>query len=512
MPIDRREFCSLATAACVVPGVIADDESAPRLRVGILSDIHVAMPERKPQLMKDLRRLDAAKVDAVLITGDLFTRGQIEELEYVADAWFKVFPDDRRSDGVKIERLFITGNHDEHDWQPPAGLSDDEAIRRAFRPNREAVWKRLFHEEYRKIRIREVKGYKFVLRHWQCPQKKVGGRTLPADPYEVPTFLTAHADELRGSGRPFFFVQHEPIDDTVNATWLFSGDKWDNGQDPWRGLADKKLLSGFPNAVVLTGHSHASLTDEQSIWQGAFTAVNCGCECGWVFTRPGRENGNCPDDYSRDPRFEQAMFDLMEPRHGLIMDVHDDRIRFARLDFRSDREVGAPWEVPLFAGGRTVPPEGTPKYDFFARKASSRAPEFPAGAKVAVGYMKDGHRRDAVRFTRLDLTEAHPQLTVSFPAIASSAATRGFDFRVTCEETAGEIVNVIRERRVFSPKFCLAPELDKGPCTCVFAVAGLPVNRKIRFRVTPCDSWGNEGKPILSDWAKVNDLPGNRKS
>ena len=474
----------------------AAEAPASNLRVGILSDIHVTALSNAQWLEKALRKFDEAKVDAVLVSGDLFTCGSTKELEDIASVWFKVFPGDRRSDGAPVVRLFVTGNHDETDWH--CFKKADDLLARGFNPNRETVWKRLFGEEYRQVFMKEVKGYKFVLRHWVCHRRVLDGLEFPADRYEVPDFIREHAEELHACARPFFYVQHEPIDDTVNATWLVGGAKWDNGQI---NRGEKRLLAQFPNCVALTGHSHDSLTDEQSIWQGEFTAVNCGCARGYAFSRPGRENGfNC-DDFGRKPPMEMARYDHGEVRQGMVMDVSADEIRFQRFDLTYDRPLGEDWTVPLYAGGATVPPAGTPKYDFAARKAASKPPAFAADAKVQATYVKDGHRRTADGMGALDMKESHPQLRVTFPPIVRpQSPSRGFDFRVTCETLAGDIANVVQERRVFSPKFSLAESMDTAPCVCNFPLAELPRNRKIRFSVIPYNDWGVAGRAIFSDW------------
>lgn len=506
--VTRREFVGTASMAAIGTGLKLDaaEMSAERLRVGIISDTHVVALLYAKWMEKAFRLFDREKVDAVLIPGDIFSFGSSKEIEEIAALWFSVFPNDRRSDGHPVVRLFVTGNHDERDWHCFKNL--DELLTKGFNPNREAAWKRAFGEEYRQVSIKEVKGYTFVLRHWIGHRLEKFGREFPADTCRVPEFIRAHADELHSCGKPFFYVQHEPIDDTVNATWLIRGPKWDNGQID-RG--EKRLFSQFPNCVALTGHSHDSLTDEQSIWQGAFTAVNCGSASpsGYPFTRPGRENGfNC-DDMHRVPPFESACFDRSEVRHGLIMDVGADEIRFRRLDLTYDKPLGEDWVVPLFAGGATVPPSGTPKYDFLARKAASKPPRFAPNAKVRVDFVGEGHRRTADGKGALDVAETHPQLRVTFPTVVRpQSPSRGFDFTVACETVAGDSANVVQERRVFSPKFALAESMDTVPCTCDFPLSELPANRKVRFVVTPYDCWGNAGEPIASDWV----VPGSLKT
>lgn len=112
----RRNFMLSAAALAGMPSLLPAAPSERRLRVGILSDIHVEGPRKAALFEKSLRYFDAEKVDAVLIAGDLTVHGQLVEHRRVADTWFEVFPDDRRSDGAKVERLFVTGNHDVDGW------------------------------------------------------------------------------------------------------------------------------------------------------------------------------------------------------------------------------------------------------------------------------------------------------------------------------------------------------------------------------------------------------------
>lgn len=508
MNTTRRGFLAAGAAFGVVGGVRAAADGR-KLRVGILSDIHCHHPAALERFERALTLFRRERVDAVLIAGDLFTRGTIAELERVAQTWFRVFPKDALPDGTHVERLFVTGNHDEVDWDPGQYRDFAELKSKCFRLNREATWQRLWGEPYRKISSKEVKGYTFVLRHWLGRAVNLLGQTVPAEDEVLPAFMAREAAKLRACGKPFFYVQHEPLDETVNATWLFGGTHWDNGQTG-RGLKEKALFETCPNAVVLTGHSHDTLTDEMSIWQGRFTAVNCSSCTGYIFTQPGRLNGfNC-EDFNRVPALEMPTFDHCEPRQGLVMDVFDDRIVFRRRDVWNDERLDGDWVVPLFANGATVPPNGTPKYDFHARKAASRPPTFAPGSKIEVSYVKDGHARKVGTPTcSLDPQDVHPQIRVSFPPITTKTSpTRAFDFGVACEHVTGSLVTMVKECRVFSPKFCMAEAREAVPCTCDFNAAIIPRNckAKVRFTVTPYDCWGNAGKPLVGEWFEIEKL------
>ena len=495
----RREFVFGLTAAGAVTRGWAGKAAKPNLRVGILSDAHDRNYER------GFRIFDAAKVDAVLMTGDMFLFSTVAELEKLASDWFKVFPGDRRSDGEKVERLFVTGNHDEIDWCRPFESWEDLQAH-SLRFNRESAWKRLFHEEYEKIRIREVKGYKFVLRHWLCRERTDFGHKIPAEGDVTVAFMTAHAAELHAERKPFFYVQHDPIDETVNCSWLLGGDKWDVG---YSRRGERAVLDKFPNCIALTGHSHETLTDEKSIWQGAFTAVNCSCAHGHLFTPPGRENGrNADHDLKRTPPLEMEIVDRWQSPQGVIMDVTDDAVRFQRLDILKDEPVGPDWVVPIFAGGATVPPSGVPKYDFKARQAASKPPTFAPGAEVTVERIPKGHYRKFGSLEKgLEMSETHEQVKVSFPTITTAQSpTRAYDFAVRCEARTGSVVRTVCESRVFSPHFAMGEQWEPARAWCLFPGTAIPSGGgvRVRFVVTPCDSWGNAGQPLSSPWLSMD--------
>ena len=410
MSLGRRDFIKTAAAFGAAGPALAQGASAPNLRVGILSDIHVTALSNADWFEKALRYFDGRKVDAVLITGDLTTWNKLPEFEAVATTWFKVFPGDRRSDGGTVTRLFLTGNHDV-DGFAYAGAkfkTREEAEPESFFFHRDEFWRRLFHEGYEPIRARTVKGYTFILRNWHSqvghPKLKAGDKFplavgMPDEANPAPAFLAKTAPTLPND-RPFFYAQHDPLCGTVN---LSSARPFDE---------TAKALAAFPNALALSGHSHYSLTDERSIWQGAFTAVNCSCARGYAFTPPGRENGHSTADANRDPPYEMDMIDIKRVKQGMVMEVYDDRITFHRREFVCDRQLGPDWTVPLF-GGRTVPQGGTPKYDFTARAAAARAPVFPADAEVSVAEIDDGHRRNKAG-TKLD-PKPRKRVVGSFP-------------------------------------------------------------------------------------------------
>lgn len=508
MNLTRRNFIIGSTAFASAKALAAGD-AKPNLRVGILSDVHVDSERPAKIFEKALRYFDARKVDAVLISGDLTIHDTSREFKLVAETWFKVFPGDRRSDGVKIERLFVTGNHDVDGFAyGGAGYKTvEEARQDAFYFNRQAFWKELFHEEYRQVSVKTVKGYPFVLRHWlsildpkrdYMPLAKAAGCTADSNP--VADFLAA---QNLPKDRPFFYVQHEMPNDTVNASWLFRGVRWENGHDDG---TSTKILSQYPQAIALTGHCHNSLTDELSIWQGGFTAVNCSCLCGYCFTAPGRENGWCIDDFNRDPPFEMDRFNIFTVNQGLVMEVYDDAIVFERREFHHGHRLGPDWVVPV--GAHAAKP-----YTVEARLKTSKPPCFASDAKVTVKSGR-GYGRNAAG-TGL-AKEKHAQVFVSFPTVrmANGSPVRAWDYAVRAELVSGDVVRTLCERLVFSEGAFYAEEDELKPVVCAFNRLDFPTKlnsrQKVRFIVTPRSCFGVEGPSIASSLMTLTELASER--
>ena len=489
---NRREFllaaAGLSASMQTVVGKTVGPASPPRLKVGVLSDIHVTneIPGEhgsNEHLRKALKYFDAQKVDAVLITGDLFTSGKTSELEIVARTWFEVFPNDRGGDGRHVERLFVTGNHDIDGcfYGRPKGESVKDCAARCnkdyFVFNRDKVWRRLFGEPYEPCFVKTVKGYSFVLRHFPSDYTHFGERNAPE------AVFAAHGAGLKKE-KVFFYCQHIPGDDSVNASWLLGGEKWQNGQDD--GYLNK-LLSGYPNCFCMTGHSHNSLCDERSIWQGwgdEHTAVNCGCLVGWAFTGPGRENGH-DTDKNNAPVREMPMFSATKVHQGMLMTVYDDCVRFHRRDFGLGHALGDDWIVPIGTDERP--------YAFERRRKLSRPPRFAANASVGVRVMEKGRDRNG---------NEHPQIEVTFPSVTSATGgDRAHDYSVRMEMLIGDAIRTINEKRVFSDTFMNAESDDVGDVRCMFAQSDVPRGRKVRFAVTPANCWMKDGEAIASDWA-----------
>ena len=464
----RREFVIGGSAAALsgcVTGTDGTDGS--RLRIGVLSDIHLSIPElisdehdkdvcRTTPVMfeRALRYFRERGVDAVAIAGDLTEYGMVAELAKVGEIWRKVFPDDRGKDGETVAKIFIAGNHDANAWQLKStwfgglyeGAEKERRWNGSIAKDPAAAWRTCFGEPCAPLEIRDVKGFKFVLGHWiprgvavtdaRSPETEVKG---------LGDFLEAHRAELAGD-RPFFYLQHAHPKGTCLP---FA---------PCDCGGAKRALSRFPNAVAFSGHAHQPLTDERGFWHGEFVSIGTASliDAGG---RNFRENGApFASGAVDDPR--GTFLDTGECRQGLYVTVEGGRLTVERRDFTWGLSMGPDWTVPETP--REIPP-----------------PAFPKGAELTV-------------------TATEKDVTLTFPA--ANAGGRTYDYEARAVLVADDYECVSASRRIVAPDYHLPPAKADRPGAVRFAREALPRGCKLRFEVRPVDCRGRTGAPLSADW------------
>ena len=473
-------------AAAMVAANVADVSvgEEPMARFGIISDIHIASHDWHTwdMLRNALKYMDERKVDGVIASGDLTQRGTTNELYRFGAIWDSVFPDDKRSDGEHVEKLFIYGDHDVEPefspyymkWCKERNMDLREWLRRngdIATNDRAAQWKAAFHEDFAPIMRKRVKGFDFVLAHLVNLDED-GMRY--ADPLHIPGLEEFFATNTFDSARPFFYVQHKIPKGTV-------GGPTQTGQDSGRTSA---ILSRHPNAISFNGHKHRTATEELSLWQGAFTAIQVPALFK-LLTAAGRENGQCSCDAAKtDPPHQMAQLDtVLDGSHVLVMTIWSDRIVVERVDVVNGGElVAAPWVIPW-------PNDGTASFESRGRNAP--VPQFAPGSKVTA-QMIDGQDRAGNKLK---------QIEVRFPPAQSTAKTpRAYDYEVRAVLRKALVTRIVSTKRVYSPK-CYRPEkYDTGDVICLFGRFEIPNDHdSVTFEVRPMNAWGVAGEPISSE-------------
>jgi len=444
--MNRRTFLSGLTAAVGVGGWrgFAGGRSKADLTLGVVSDLHLVVKGDEIPFRNALRYFREQGVDAVVVCGDIADRNDVrlkvtveDQLRLFLGVWNEVFPNGRAPDGRKVERVLVTGNHDDSN----GSMKPEEFV---------PVWERVFGEKYETFFRREIKGYTFLGAQWQWKQPYRG----------LPEFM---AGQKVDPTKPFFFVQHQHPKGTCFGVWGCGND---------RGVA-MQALDRYPNAVVFSGHSHYPLTDERSLWQGAFTSVNAGSLRYASHDYSLRENGYTNSHGYRGEKRKHLMgtSETHDSAHGLLLRVYGGELVFERKDFKKGAvSLGSDWCV-------SVPPKGdmTP----VARAARRAAPEFAS---------------DAVAKAEMDAKRK--QVIVSFPGARPVDNCRAFEYEVTATLLADDVDLVQSQRRVLAADYHLPPPAVAPAGSCVFALDELPLKGDYRFSVRPVECLGRKGAAI----------------
>ncbi|MCQ2391416.1 MAG: metallophosphoesterase [Kiritimatiellae bacterium] len=494
MNINRRFFIGglasfasmgLGRAFAAVPGMFT--AGRPRLVFGVVSDVHISLNQGGKKIKKgyDLSHLEKAfayfrdqGADAVVIAGDMAHNGLVEELQAVAGAWYRIFPNDRAPDGRTVERIFVFGNHD---WsgvkrgKSVYGAHPEIVAAHAIATDPRKAWESCFHEPWQEFFRKEVKGYSFVGAHW-CKGREQDGDCQGRDEHFIAGLADRYA-AIKGKidpSIPFFHVQHPHPRGTVH------GDVW--GQDDGQTTA---ILSDFPNAISFSGHSHSSLLDEKFIWQGGFTSIGTATlrNVGAGNLSGGLPYG-CENAAGRDKKLESEkvmpIFDRFQGKQGQLVRVFDDRVVISRRDFVTDVALADDVVVPL-------PVAKNRPFAFASRKSAATAPEFPAGAALSFGRV-EAKRRGAKK-----QDPVQPCVEIGIPCANANPASRPMGYRVETQGVDDKplAVGVIAD----SFRFAAADPRARGTTILRVALARLAPGTRT-FSVRAYDSWGLLSSPL----------------
>ncbi len=469
--MNRRSFlqksAALAGAVCLDFPAFAEKVKTfgePRLKLGILSDVHIRHKEDTKYFQHALEYFRDNNVDGVMVAGDIADWGMESQLQWFGETWYKVFPKDKAPDGRHVEKLFIYGNHDVKDAKAilkKYKVTKEQAENEAIGPRRAEIWKRIFKEKWSPIYMKEVKGYKFIGAHF----------TTFSGIDNLQEFLDSVKSQLP-TDKPFFYFQHMHPKNTCSAPWTW-------GQDDGK---TTDALSKYPNVIAFSGHSHTPLIDERTIWQGAFTSVGT-ASLSYVIPFGGRENSA----HTGDKQFIQSQMKPIKTRdgkQGQLMTVYADHITLERREFVYDQQLADNWIINL-------PYDGDKELSFETRAKIAPVPQFAPDAKVTTTRAMGKDRHD----------KEEDQITVHFPSVLrKTTGVRAFEYEIQAEVADYDTYKTMCTKRVFSPGFYLPEIKDESEVICPFAVSELIENKRVRFIVRPMNCFGKKGEPICSDW------------
>lgn len=447
---------------------------APRLRFGVVSDVHIRWGENIDTFRRALEYFRDRGADAVMICGDITDFGVVGDLEAIARAWEAVFPGNRAPDGRTVEKVFVTGNHD---W---VGHTYGSSVKKRFpdpdvfaknvlQKDLKGHWERIFREPFAPIYLKTVKGYPFVGVHWV--QNDCNGRCERFNA-GIREFYARHAKAF-DPALPFFHAQHPHPKNTCYGPWAWGRD--DGGSTA--------ALAAFPNAVAFSGHSHYPLTDERTVWQGAFTSIGTSslrysAPTAEQWPSPGYENYSGADEMKTMPRLWTG-----DGRQGLLVSVYEDAMVVSRREFMTGCPLGGDWVLPL-------PCAEAKPFAAAVRAAASRAPAFAPGAGIIVTKTKG-----KTRGTKKTPAAVKPTYTLTFPAALSTSLARVHEYEVRFTGSDGKTA----VRRLVAPGFHqpLGHKRVTADVVCSFVAETLPP-APLAVEVRPLSSWLKAGPPLTA--------------
>ena len=462
MNFSRRTFIGAVAASFATRANPVWAEERPLLKFGVLSDPHVrADPATARALRKELARFSREGVRAVVISGDLCEVGTLTELKNVMDAWHEAFPDGRNAAGETVEPIVAFGNHDYHDASylkaKPIG-EEDRKLGILF--NKDAAWRMITGRAFEgEIYRRDIAGVTFVAAHWTHFDQ------------ELADWLEAHKAEIP-TDRPVILVQHSHPRGTCFGTWYKASS-----------TINFATLMKHPNFFVISGHSHIANTYEDAIWQGGFVSMAAGGASGSGGRRYEYNVGVKPAEVAMRGVRHMPSQNAGGAQIGSVVTVFPSRVTVSRWDHRHDEHVGEDWDLAFPFRHDAAHP--------FAIAESAAAPEFPAGAAVAV---------EEVTGLVYPAKTSERQVRFTFPCASSVGPhSRVVDYRV--EIVRAETDEKVVERLVAQDLASLSESRTlKEPGKCVFGRDEVPEHVKLRVTVTPLNACGKGGKPIRREF------------
>lgn len=303
-----------------------------KLTVGIMSDIQLTGKKGEAyemNLRAALALFKSREADMIISAGDSADFGRMGIYEQYGEAFRSVYPE-----GERPITVTLMGNHEYYinEYSKTHELFDASRLKNRFESymGENSAWTHTV-----------VNGMHFI----GCsPSNKIMG----AEAYEPK--LAWLEEQIRMALRqspekPVFVITHLPPKGTVNGGV--------------NGIANlNELLKKYPNVICISAHTHESLMDERSVWQGEYTAINS----------QGLSYVYLQSDRVGDIVQENRAF-IEENPMAMIMEITEKSVTVRRYSVLSGQQAGSEWVIDLpinpqnfryrneLRSKKTVPPE-----------------------------------------------------------------------------------------------------------------------------------------------------------
>ena len=313
------------------------------LKIAVLSDSQLPTKPEEAEwdifktyidnLHKALTKIKSENVDVIIFAGDAVHAGTEYSFNLFKSIWEQYFPfGDPKSPILN----FILGNHDYYPKNPDYPNHEDDER------DDPIIFQERFEKYFREKAFshKVINGIHFI--NWSS-ENSSNDKSNTNTAWAKEQIEIALKDDPTGNSKPIFVTTHlGPIYTCY-------------GTDLWGNKDVLETIKDYQNVISLSGHSHYSIIDDKSIWQGQFTAIQTQ-STSYIELEPGTENGSVPrDEYNN-------YFASRKNPMGYFVYINKSEVRFKRFSYTSDDYFLPDWVYPLPIDKKNF------VYDFESRK------------------------------------------------------------------------------------------------------------------------------------------------
>lgn len=274
-------------------------------KIGIISDSQLKKNIRNNffnfygyNMFRALKIFKKHNIDIIILAGDITINGEIINYLYFKEIYNSVYENNQRPILISL-----MGNHDYMD-KKYSKLGNQKKF---FKYMNSYPFAHYLINNYNFIFL----SYSFIIKGHS---KK-----------EEYSWLKSRIENARKNkkkvGDPIFIISHMPPKKTVYGSENYSGNK---------DLYD--ILKNYPEVISISGHSHYSLRNKKSIWQGEFTALNIQSI-----------------SYIELDKFYSNYLDVVNSSKndsmGLMVYLNRDNVIFDRIQFSPEEILEERWNI-----------------------------------------------------------------------------------------------------------------------------------------------------------------------
>lgn len=424
------------------------------VRVGIISDSQLPAPGKPSKwterLEKSLELVKKNNADVLIFAGDFTDAASRKAWKSFRDKYNKVFAEG------EIVPVFIMGNHDY--WLPPITQGFDI-------PTPAKMQKRfLKYTGEHAFSHKVVNGYHFIAWSSENGSYDKSYTNTQWARKEIESAIKQSPD------KPVFVITHLNPENSVY------------GSDEWGNHDIYSVIKDYPQVISFSGHSHYSLIDERSIFQGEFTAINTQT-IDYIELESGKFNGSVPcDAYGESIAGETPAI--------MMLYADDEKVRIDRLNALTGEKIKDSWEIDMPCDKKTF------RYTEEKRRSANKAPYFEANASGKIYETVSG--------------KGKPITTVVFDSAKDDDFVHSYaieyygknDNKLQFERTDydGHVLKSngkaqMTDRTVYFSSFVAG--LDNMPEKEELRLTGAIPSDAEYIKIYAIDSWGEESKPII---------------